>query len=103
VVDYIAERIAVMCAGRLVEVARREDLFRNPLHPYTRALVSAIPYADPDHPLDFDALMEGQASIPEHWPDPFAPRGDIAAPLLDTGSGHLIRAFDLPSSNEVIA
>ena len=103
VVDYIADRIAVMCAGRLVEVARREDLFRNPLHPYTRALVSAIPYADPDHPLDFDALMEGQASIPENWPDPFAPRGDIAAPLLDTGSGHLIRAFDLPSSNEVIA
>jgi len=103
VVDYIADRIAVMCAGRLVEVALREDLFRNPLHPYTRALVSAIPYADPDHPLDFDALIEGQASIPEHWPDPFAPRGDIAAPLLDTGSGHLIRAFDLPSSNEVIA
>jgi len=103
VVDYIADRIAVMCVGQLVEVARREDLFRNPLHPYTRALVSAIPYADPDHPLDFDALMEGQASIPEHWPDPFAPRGDITAPLLDTGSGHLIRAFDLPSGKEVIA
>ena len=102
VVDYIADRIAVMCVGQLVEVARREDLFHNPLHPYTRALVSAIPYAEPDHPLDFDALLEGQASIPEHWPDPFAPRGDITAPLLDTGSGHLIRAFDLPSGNEVI-
>jgi peptide/nickel transport system ATP-binding protein len=103
VVDYIADRIAVMCAGQLVEVAPREDLFRNPLHPYTRALVSAIPYAEPDHPLDFDALMEGQASIPAHWPDPFAPRGDIPTPLLDTGSGHLIRAYDLPSGGGVIA
>ncbi len=103
VVDYIADRIAVMCVGQLVEVAPREILFRNPIHPYTRALVSAIPYAEPDHPLDFDALMEGQASIPEHWPDPFAPREDITAPLLDTGSGHLIRAFDIPSGNEVIA
>jgi peptide/nickel transport system ATP-binding protein len=103
VVDYIADRIAVMCAGQLVEVAPREDLFRNPLHPYTRALVSAIPYAEPDHPLDFEALMEGQASIPEHWPDPFSPRGDVPAPLLDSGSGHLIRAYDLPSADGVIA
>ncbi|MCH8176597.1 MAG: ABC transporter ATP-binding protein [Proteobacteria bacterium] len=103
VVDYMADRIAVMCAGQLVEVARREDLFSNPLHPYTRALVSAIPYADPDHPLDFDALMEGQASVPAHWPDPFAPRGDTPTPLLDTGSGHLIRAYDLPSGAEVTA
>ena len=103
VVDYIADRIAVMCAGQLVEVASREDLFRNPLHPYTRALVSAIPYAEPDHPLDFDALMEGQASIPDRWPDPFGPRGDIPTPLLDTGSGHLIRAYDLPSGDGVIA
>jgi peptide/nickel transport system ATP-binding protein len=103
VVDYIADRIAVMCAGQLVEVARREDLFRNPLHPYTRALVSAIPYADPDHPLEFDALMEGQASVPAHWPDPFAPRGEDPAPLLDTGSGHLIRAYDLPSGAGIVA
>ena len=103
VVDYIADRIAVMCAGQLVEVARREDLFSNPLHPYTRALVSAIPYAEPDHPLDFEALMEGQASIPAHWPDPFAPRGDVPTPLLDTGSGHLIRAYELPSGDGAIA
>jgi peptide/nickel transport system ATP-binding protein len=97
VVDYIADRIAVMCAGQLVEVAQREDLFHNPIHPYTKALVSAVPYADPDHPLNFDALMEGQASVPAHWPDPFCPRGDTPTPLLDTGSGHLIRAYDLPS------
>jgi peptide/nickel transport system ATP-binding protein len=103
VVDYIADRIAVMCAGQLVEIAQREDLFHNPIHPYTKALVSAVPYADPDHPLNFDALMEGQASVPAHWPDPFAPRGDTPTPLLDTGSGHLIRAYDLPSGAEVTA
>ncbi len=103
VVDYIADRIAVMCAGELVEVARREDLFHNPLHPYTKALVSAVPYADPEHPLNFEALMEGQASIPAHWPDPFAPREDIPVPLLDAGSGHLIRAYDLPTGSELIA
>jgi peptide/nickel transport system ATP-binding protein len=103
VVDYIADRIAVMCAGQLVEVARREDLFHNPIHPYTRALVSAVPYADPDHPLNFDALMEGQASIPARWPEPFAPRADSPTPLLDAGSGHLIRAYDLPADAGVTA
>ncbi len=103
VVDYMADRIAVMCAGQLVEVARREDLFSNPLHPYTRALVSAIPYADPDHPLDFDALMEGQASVPAHLPDPFAPPGDTPSTLLDNGSGTMFSAYDIPSGAEVTA
>jgi len=102
VVDYIADRIAVMCAGQLVEIARREDLFRNPLHPYTRTLLSAVPYADPDHPLNFGALMEGKASVPEHWPDPFGPRGGISPPLVDTGSGHLIRAYP-PFAAEIVA
>ena len=47
VVDYIADRIAVMCAGRLVELAPREALFRQPVHPYTRALLAAVPDPDP--------------------------------------------------------
>ncbi len=43
VVDYIADRIAVMCAGRLVEIAPKELLFRNPMHPYTKTLLAAVP------------------------------------------------------------
>src|SRR6266481_1043375 len=53
VVDYIADRIAVMCAGRIVELADRATLFRNPVHPYTRALLAAVPSPDPSHCLDF--------------------------------------------------
>ena len=45
VVDYIADRIAVMCAGRIVEIADRATLFRNPVHPYTLALLAAVPTA----------------------------------------------------------
>ena len=95
VVDYVADRIAVMCAGRLVEIAPREVLFANPVHPYTKALISAVPYPDPDRPLDFDALMEGKASIPEAWPEPFYSRGKNAG-LIEVGNEHLVRAHGTP-------
>ena len=92
VVDYIADRIAVMCAGRLVEVAPREALFHNPVHPYTKALVSAVPYPDPNRPLDFDQLMEGRASEPTSWPAPFCADADTEARLVDLGGGHMVRS-----------
>ena len=46
VVKYISDRIGVMYLGELVEVAETEELFRNPCHPYTKSLLSAIPLAD---------------------------------------------------------
>ena len=43
VIHYIANRIAVMCAGRIVELATRDKLFENPVHPYTQALLRCLP------------------------------------------------------------
>jgi peptide/nickel transport system ATP-binding protein len=92
VVDYVADRIAVMCAGRLVELAPREILFRRPVHPYTRALLAAVPEPDPNRRLDFSALMEGRASIPGAWPRPFTLDGATRAAFIGLGDGHFVRA-----------
>ncbi len=94
VVDYIADRIAVMCAGRIVEVAPRDQLFRNPVHPYTRALLAAVPEPDPARTLDFTRLMGEKASNPALWPEPFRVDGSHRPGLVHVGGGHYVRTSE---------
>ena len=96
VVDYMADRIAVMCAGILVEVAPRESLFQNPTHPYTQALLAAVPRADPCARLDFNDLMMLKASDPCHWRAPFSLLGDQPPEFVEVSQGHHVRATALP-------
>jgi peptide/nickel transport system ATP-binding protein len=91
VVDYIADNIAVMCAGRIVEIAPREILFHNPVHPYTKALLSAVPYPDPDRKLNFASLLEGKASNPAMWPEPFMLTDSNSAKLFEVAPRHFVR------------
>ncbi|NIR32314.1 MAG: ABC transporter ATP-binding protein [Gammaproteobacteria bacterium] len=102
VINYMAHRIAVMYRGRLVEVAPREVVFQAPLHPYTRALLKAVPYPDLDRPVDFDAVTGEAAGGAEAWPDPFALRG-APTHLVDVGNGHLIRIQADASPRDLVA
>jgi peptide/nickel transport system ATP-binding protein len=92
VVNYLADRIAVMCAGRVVELAPAAELFKNPVHPYTKALLAAVPEPDLARKLDFNALMEGKASDPSAWPSEFRIAGDLRPQMRDIGAGHMVRA-----------
>ena len=92
VVEYIADRIMVMCAGRLVEMAPADRLFQNPVHPYTRALLAAVPDPSLTCRLNFDRLMEGKASTPSAWPAPFTIDPDRRPGMVEVYDGHWVRA-----------
>jgi peptide/nickel transport system ATP-binding protein len=91
VVDYIADQIAVMCAGRIVEIAPREVLFRNPVHPYTLGLLAAVPYPDLSRKLDLVAVLEGAARSPHEWRAPFGWTAEGAGELVEVSEGHRVR------------
>jgi len=91
VVDYMADRIAVMCAGRLVEIARKEDLFADPRHPYTQGLLAAVPEPNLDRPLDFSKLMDERASEPQNWAEPYRLSPGQSARMHQHAPGHFVR------------
>ena len=91
VVNYMAERVAVMAAGRIVEIGPSRAIFEAPAHPYTRALLKAVPFADLDRPLVMDELVLKGSSDPRNWPDAFrGEMNDLAA--IELGGGHQVLA-----------
>ena len=103
VVDYMADRIAVMSSGRIVEIAPREVLFRAPVHPYTRALLAAVPFPDLDRPLDYHTLQLGGASDTGSWPAQFRGGGEDRLVHTDLGSDHFVLAQPSADARELRA
>jgi len=66
-VKHISDRIAVMYLGRIVELAKRDDLFANPMHPYTEALLSAVPIPDPSQRKE-RIILQGDLPSPANPP-----------------------------------
>src|SRR3989440_3595637 len=103
VVRHISDRVAVMYLGKIVEVAPRDDLYARPLHPYTLALLSAVPVPDPDRrgpPPRQRHLPVGGAPQPHHPPSGcrFRTRcwkaqqksADEVPPLAELATGHRV-------------
>ena len=90
VVARIADEVAVMRAGVIVEQAPPDTLFYNPQHPYTRALIAAQPEPDISRPIDLDLVAKGAGS-PMLWPEQFRFEGHHAPALRELEPGHKVR------------
>jgi oligopeptide transport system ATP-binding protein len=107
VVEHISDRVAVMYLGRIVELAESDQLYKNPLMPYTQALLSAVPVPDPRHKRD-RIVLQGDVPSPANPPPgcPFHPRchhplkdADCAKyvpPLVDKGDRHFAACIKVP-------
>ena len=105
-VEHISRRVAIMYLGKIVEMASREEIYSNPRHPYTRALLSAIPTTDqtakPDRiklPGEMPSPVDPPSGCAFHPRCPYAEdRCKVSAPLLERGGGtHSVACHVFPA------
>ncbi len=102
VVEHISDRVGVMYLGKMVELTSREELFVNPLHPYTKALLSAIPVSEPKLRRE-RTILKGDVPSPVNPPKGcrFHPRCPIAVkecsqeepPFVEKGADHYVACW----------
>jgi len=102
IVRHISHRIAILYAGRIVEIGDSEQIFRQPRHPYTRALIASVPVPDPTRRHERRPSIAGELVLDrEAVGCRFAPRCPLATdtcrqappPLADDGSGRLVACW----------